>query len=98
MRLGKVVGSVWSTACHPRMIGAKLMVVADCDTAGVPTDEYTVAIDEVGVGEGEMVLTVAGSSARMTPTGKRACGDTVITSRVDRCTSTSESPTREEVR
>ena len=65
MRLGKVVGTVVATAKDPKLIGWKLLMVRELKVDGTPTDTYVVAIDTVGAGIGETVLTVSGSSARL---------------------------------
>jgi microcompartment protein CcmK/EutM len=66
MKLTKVVGTVVATQKQPKLEGHKLLVVEDVDTNGKPKGTYVVAVDTVGAGIGEVVLTVAGSSARMT--------------------------------
>ena len=65
MRLGKVVGTVVATQKDPKLIGWKLLLVRELKMDGTPTETYVVAIDTVGAGVGETVLTVAGSSARL---------------------------------
>jgi microcompartment protein CcmK/EutM len=65
MRLGKVIGTVVATQKDPKLVGWKLLLVRELKTDGTPTDAYVVAIDTVGAGVGETVLTVAGSSARL---------------------------------
>lgn len=65
MRLGKVVGTVVATAKDPKLVGWKLLMVRELKVDGTPTDVYVVAIDTVGAGIGETVLTVSGSSARL---------------------------------
>lgn len=65
MRLGKVVGTVVATQKDPKLVGWKLLLVRELKMDGTPTETYVVAIDTVGAGIGETVLTVAGSSARL---------------------------------
>jgi len=65
MRLGKVIGTVVATQKDPKLVGWKLLMVRELKVDGTPTDTYVVAIDTVGAGIGETVLTVAGSSARL---------------------------------
>jgi ethanolamine utilization protein EutN len=65
MRLGKVVGTVVATQKDPKLVGWKLLLVREMNVDGTPTSTYVVAIDTVGAGIGETVLTVAGSSARL---------------------------------
>lgn len=65
MKLGRVVGTVVATRKSPKLVGTKLLVIEECDISGKPKGTYTVAADTVGAGAGEMVLLVAGSSARL---------------------------------
>lgn len=77
MFLAKVTGSVIATTKASTMTGHKMMVVeplrVDPETRSklVTTGRTFVCIDTVGAGQGEVVLIVQGSSARLTPeTGK----------------------------
>ena len=65
MRLGKVIGTVVATQKDPKLVGWKLLMVRELKMDGTPTDTYVVAVDTVGAGIGETVLTVSGSSARL---------------------------------
>lgn len=87
VRLGEVVGTVVATRKSPRMEGFKLLAVRYVRPDGAPEKDYTVAIDAVGAGVGERVLTVAGSSSREDPRTARASTDTTIVSIVDEITS-----------
>lgn len=53
------------------------------DLDGKPTGNIVVAVDSVGAGEGEIVLTAAGSSARQTNITKDKPVDAVIMAIVD---------------
>lgn len=64
MELGKVVGTVVSTQKSSKLAGYKLLVVEAVSVRGEPQKNYTIALDTVGAGVGEMVLVVKGSSAR----------------------------------
>jgi ethanolamine utilization protein EutN len=72
MFLAKVTGSVVSTHKVPSMVGHKLLTVEplriDPQTHAslVSVGRTFVAVDLVGVGEGQIVLIVQGSSARLT--------------------------------
>ena len=66
MRLGKVVGTVVATQKNEKLEGRKILVVEDVDLNGQGTGAYLVAVDAVGAGRGEIVLTCSGSSARLT--------------------------------
>jgi len=63
--LCKVVGTVVATRKDERLVSNKLLVVRPVDPAGTPDGNYLVAVDTVDAGNGETVLVVSGSSARM---------------------------------
>ncbi len=69
MRLAKVVGQVVATVRSDGLGMDKLVMVRFVDQAGAEEPAVAVAVDKLGAGEGEWVLTVAGSSARMTVDG-----------------------------
>src|SRR6266478_4164302 len=88
MFLAKVTGHVVATQKDKALNGQKLLVV---EPLNVKFDETTkqpaslgntgraiVAIDTVGCGEGQLVLVVQGSSARMTEQTKNLPADAVI--------------------
>jgi ethanolamine utilization protein EutN len=93
MFLARVTGHVVATAKDKSLNGQKLFVV---EPLNVKYDEATkqpaslgntgraiVAIDAVGAGEGQLVLIVQGSSARMTDQTKNLPADAVIVGIVD---------------
>ena len=65
MRIAKVVGVAVATIKDPRLDGSKLLLVAAVDQSGKTQELPYVAVDMVGAGEGELVLVVEGSSARV---------------------------------
>ncbi len=83
MLLGKVVGSVVATRKSPRLDGFKILIVRQAKPDGTLTKDYVIAVDAVGAGAGETVLTVTGSSAREDDRTKKASTDTTIVSIVD---------------
>jgi len=83
MRLGKVIGTVVATQKDPKLVGWKLLMVRELKTDGTPTDNYVVAIDTVGAGVGETVLTVAGSSARLANRAESVPVDSAVIGIVD---------------
>jgi len=83
MNLARVVGRVWASAQYPTLVGAKLLIVEELDTEYRPTGRTAVAADTVGAGRGEVVFTVAGSSARMAETTRAMPVDLAITGIVD---------------
>ena len=93
MFLARVTGHVVATQKDKTLNGQKLFVV---EPLNVKYDEATskpaslgntnraiVAIDAVGAGEGQLVLIVQGSSARMTEVTKNLPADAVIVGIVD---------------
>lgn len=83
MKLGRVIGSVTATRKSPRLEGFKLLVVRGVRPDGAEEKDYVIAVDAVGAGSGETVLTVTGSSAREDEKTKKAATDTTIVSIVD---------------
>ena len=70
MKIAKVVGVAISTVKETRLEDSKLMLVSDTDQTGEIIGSPYIAQDVVGVGPGELVVVVQGSSARV------AAGDT----------------------
>jgi ethanolamine utilization protein EutN len=66
MLLLRIIGSVVATQKDPKLEGGKLLIGKEIRLDGTLTDTYHVAYDTVGSGEGEVVVMVRGSSARMT--------------------------------
>ena len=89
MFIAQVTGSVVSTQKVASMTGHKLLVVEPYRLEGekreslVTTGRTFIAVDTLGAGEGDFVLIVQGSSARLTPETKDLPVDAVITGIVD---------------
>ncbi len=89
MFLARVTGSIVATQKVPSMTGFKLLTVepyrVDPADQGklVTTGRTFVVVDMVGAGQGEMVLIVQGSSARMTPETEKLPVDAAIIGIVD---------------
>lgn len=83
MTLGRVVGTVVATRKEDRLSGFKLQIVETLDLDLRATGSFTVAVDAVGAGVGEIVLTAAGSSARLTNMTQDKPVDAVIMAIVD---------------
>ncbi|MBQ6431508.1 MAG: EutN/CcmL family microcompartment protein [Oscillospiraceae bacterium] len=67
MNLGIVKGTVVSTNKAEKLYGLKLLIVKPIDIeTWQEKGGLVVAIDAVGAGEGEVVMTVSGSSSRQT--------------------------------
>jgi microcompartment protein CcmK/EutM len=83
MMLGQVVGSVVSTQKDPNLVGKTLLIVKSIDLEGNILENFLVAVDIVGVGIGEKVLVVSGSSARQTDLTRDRAIDSAIVAKVD---------------
>lgn len=86
MVLSQVKGHVVSTAKVGSMTGKKLLLVEIVSVRPqglVRTKRHMVAFDAVGAGEGELVLVVQGSSARMAGGFKEVPADAVIVGILD---------------
>src|SRR5688572_2813578 len=96
MFLARITGNIVATQKDKTLNGQKLFVV---EPLSVKYDQATnqpaslgntgraiVAIDAVGCGEGQLVLVVQGSSARMTEQTKNLPADAVIVGIVDSAT------------
>jgi len=89
MFIGRVTGSVVSTQKVETVIGSKLLLIQALNVKGdppgelVPTSRTAVAIDNLGAGEGELVLVTQGSSARLTEATKNLPVDAVVIGIID---------------
>lgn len=83
MQIGRVMGTVVSTAKEPSLEGRKFLVVRILDVEAKETGGYVVAVDAVGAGIGEVVLVASGSSARLTEATRDRPSDAVIMAIVD---------------
>lgn len=72
-----------ATRKDPRLEGKKLLILQHAAPDGSAKDAYVVALDTVGAGANEMVLCVAGSSARMAAGMKDTPVDSAIVGIVD---------------
>ena len=66
MLIAKVIGTTVSTIKDEKLVSKKLLILRQTDENGAPAGKPYVAVDTVGAGIGELVLTCAGSSARQT--------------------------------
>lgn len=91
MFLGSVQGHVVASQKDPAMAGAKMLVIeplrVDYDPSGggalQTTGRAIVAVDRIGAGEGQIVLVVQGSSARMMQGCAKMPVDAVVVGLVD---------------
>ncbi|MBE2203489.1 MAG: EutN/CcmL family microcompartment protein [Chthoniobacterales bacterium] len=89
MILARVEGSVVATKKNPRMTGQKFLVVrplvinSPAAKELQPASSTLVAVDSLGAGEGDCVLVVQGSSARLAADDKDSPVDAVLIGIVD---------------
>lgn len=83
MILARVVGTVVATRKDPRLEGKKLLIIKPVNPAGKEDGNYVIAVDTVSAGFRELVIAVAGSSARMAEGCKDTPVDTAIIGIVD---------------
>jgi ethanolamine utilization protein EutN len=83
MNLAKVIGCLWASARHESLEGGKLLIVSILDNKGYLTGAYEVAYDTVDAGIGDTVITVRGSSSKMTAQTEKATIDCAIVGVVD---------------
>ena len=83
MLIARVIGTAVSTIKDEKLTGRKLLVVRQTDERGEPVGKPYVAIDTVDAGNGDLVLTASGSSARQTTITKDTPVDAVIMAVID---------------
>lgn len=83
MLIAKVIGTTVATIKDEKLIGCKLLILRQTDEAGAPSGKPYVAIDTLGAGIGDLVLTCSGSSARQTNITKDTPVDAVVMAVID---------------
>lgn len=83
MLIARVVGSAVSTIKDEKLTNRTLLICVQTDETGKAIGKPYVAIDTVDAGEGDLVLTAAGSSARQTTVTKNTPVDSVVMAVID---------------
>ena len=83
MELARVEGTIVSTAKADRLKSLNLLLVNLIAPDLKASNNYLVAVDAVGAGEGEVVIVVRGSSARQADQLTNVPTDTAIVAIVD---------------
>ncbi|MDY5606844.1 MAG: EutN/CcmL family microcompartment protein [Lentihominibacter sp.] len=84
MKIGKVVGHLWSTKKQDSLTGMKLMIIEPMDPMEKCKEQLPiVAVDSVGAGIGEIVIYATGSSARKAIANSEAPVDAAVLGIVD---------------
>ena len=84
MKMVRVIGSVTSTIKDKTLEGFKLFLVQPVNLDLKGKNEYYIAVDTAGLGEGEVGLMVTGSTAKKTEMTKNANVDGTIVAKVER--------------
>ena len=84
MKLVKVIGSVTSTIKDLSLQGFKLLLVQAVTPELKEIDDFFVAVDTVGVGEGEIGLISIGSTAKYTDFTRHKNVDAAVIAKVER--------------
>jgi ethanolamine utilization protein EutN len=93
--LAKVIGTLVSTAKHPKLEGGKLQLVQPLTLDAGPRGDPLLAVDSVGAGVGETVLIVIEGRAAGAALRRRAAPvDVAIVGIVDHVTLDDEPPRR----
>lgn len=89
MILARVEGAIVATKKNTKMTGSKMLLVRPLVIDSAKATEFKpgtstlVAVDSLGAGEGEVVLVVQGSSARLAADDKDSPVDAVVIGIVD---------------
>lgn len=89
MILARVEGAIVATKKNTKMTGSKMLLVRPLVIDSAKASEFKpgastlVAVDSLGAGEGEVVLVVQGSSARLAADDKDSPVDAVVIGIVD---------------
>lgn len=79
MLVGRVTGNVVSSSKVDTLVGTTLLIVqpVEMDTLKMK-DDYVICIDDVGAGEGDLVVCAYGSSARQTESSQGTASDYTV--------------------
>ncbi|MBM7866983.1 ethanolamine utilization protein EutN [Heliobacterium gestii] len=83
MWIGTVVGNVVSTSKDESLVGSKLLIVKPMSNSSANKIGLIVAVDTVGAGNGERVLVLQGTSARLILSNKNSAVDAAIVGIID---------------
>ncbi len=83
MILCRVLGKAVATRKQESLDGAKLLVAVEVDPGGAERRELHVVADTIGAGEGDLVLVVIGSAARLTEATRTQPIDALVIGIVD---------------
>lgn len=83
MFIAKVIGKIWASQKNERYNGVPLLIVQPLDENQKISGEPEVAIDSLGVGEGELVWVEGGKEASYALPTKYGPSDCSIVAKID---------------
>lgn len=83
MFIARVVGRVWATAKNENYNGVPLLIVQPLDEKLAPTGEPEIAVDAIGMGEGELVWVEGGKEASYALPARYGPSDSSIVAKID---------------
>ena len=83
MRLGRVIGRVWSTVKSSQFEGRKLLVIQPIAADGADTGQQLIATDAIGAGAGETIYWCRGKEAALAFLPDRVGSDATVVGIVD---------------
>lgn len=84
MNLGRVIGTIWATQKHSSLRGKKLQIVQPLDAKLSKIGSPIVAIDTIGVGNGEIIFYITSKEAAIPLDSALTPTDCSIIGKVDR--------------
>ena len=83
MRLGRVIGRIWSTVKSSQFEGRKLLVIQPIAADGADTGQQLIATDAVGAGAGETIYWCRGKEAALAFLPDQVGSDATVVGIVD---------------
>jgi ethanolamine utilization protein EutN len=84
MKLGRISGKVWATIKDEKLDALKLAILQPVDETGANLGGELVAVDTIGVRQGDLVFWVGGAEATFAVAGGQIPSDVSIVALVDR--------------
>ena len=86
MRLGRVMGRVWSSSKTEQLEGVKLLLIQPVDAKGADAGSPLVAADAIGAGAGETIYWCRGKEASLAMLPAEVGADSAVVGIVDSVT------------
>lgn len=86
MRLGRVVGSLWSSVKTEQLEGVRLLLIQPIDEAGANAGRTLIAADAIGAGAGDTIYWCRGKEASFAMLPAAVGADAAVVGIVDSIT------------